>query len=82
MRAYNMQMVTVIAHFDGKVIVPDEPTGLTPGARLRVTLEAIDGRAAQTTDPAVRHFRPLNIRVAPELSNAIATDPSFDVQES
>ena len=35
-------MVTLNAHFDGKAIIPDEPTGLAAGSRLRVTVETIE----------------------------------------
>lgn len=33
---------TVIAHFDGKVIVPDEPLQLPVGQRLRVQVEVVE----------------------------------------
>ncbi|MDZ4817540.1 MAG: DUF2281 domain-containing protein [Planctomycetota bacterium] len=33
-------MSTIItAHFDGRVIVPDEPLSLQPGEKVRVTIE-------------------------------------------
>ena len=32
--------------------------------------------------PAPRHFQPLNIQIDPELSNAIALNPAFDIEES
>jgi hypothetical protein len=35
-------MVTLNAHFDGKVIVPDEPLALKPNQRLRISVEPID----------------------------------------
>lgn len=35
-------MVTISAHFDGRVIVPDEPVELPIGKSLRVKLEVID----------------------------------------
>lgn len=74
-------MVTLNAHFDGKAIIPDEPTGLAVGTRLRVTLEPIEPTAVEPTAEPQR-FRPLSIHIAPELSNAIAQDPEFDLQES
>lgn len=43
---YNEGMVTLYAHFDGKVIVPDERTSLTAGTRLRVMVEPVDAPAA------------------------------------
>jgi len=30
---------TILAHFDGHVIVPEEPLSLTPGEKVRVTIE-------------------------------------------
>jgi hypothetical protein len=35
-------MVSVNAHFDGKVIVPDEPLALKPNQRVRIQVEPID----------------------------------------
>ncbi|MCC6358873.1 MAG: hypothetical protein IT450_09025 [Phycisphaerales bacterium] len=35
-------MVRLNAHFDGKVIVPDEPLALKPNQRLRIQVELID----------------------------------------
>lgn len=35
-------MVKLNAHFDGKVIVPDEPLALKPNQRIRVSIEAIE----------------------------------------
>lgn len=36
------QIQTVTGHFDGKMIVPDEPLQLEPGRRLRVQIEVIE----------------------------------------
>ena len=36
---------TISAHFDGKVIVPDEPLQLPVGKPLRVQLEVVDAAA-------------------------------------
>jgi hypothetical protein len=33
---------TLIAHFDGKVIVPDEPVELPTGCRLEIRVETAD----------------------------------------
>lgn len=75
-------MVTLNAHYDGKVIIPDEPVSLPlpSGARLKVRIETID--EAPPATPTPRLFRPLNIKIDPELSNAIALDPEFNVEES
>jgi uncharacterized protein (DUF433 family) len=32
---------SVLAEFDGKVIIPNEPLGFSPGQRLRITIEAV-----------------------------------------
>lgn len=37
-------MVTVNAHFDGKVIVPDEPLDLPANQKLRVQVKAIESQ--------------------------------------
>jgi hypothetical protein len=75
-------MVTLNAHFDGKAIVLDEPLSppLQPGARLRVSVESL--HETHTVTPAPRIFLPLNIQVDPQLSNAIALDPQFNIEES
>jgi hypothetical protein len=38
--------MTVSAHFDGKVIVPDEPLDLPPNRALIVQIERVGGEAA------------------------------------
>ncbi len=35
-------MVALKAHYDGKVIVPDEPLSLAPNQPLRITIEQIE----------------------------------------
>lgn len=41
---------TILAKFDGDVIVPDEPLDLPRGQRLRVELEPIDGDQSRFAD--------------------------------
>jgi hypothetical protein len=41
---------TLTAHFDGKVIVPDEPVQLPIGQRLQVQVELADAPAARFAD--------------------------------
>ena len=72
--------LTFQAHSDGKVIVPDEPRDLPINVRLLVTVESIPDSAKVA--PAPRRFQPLNIKIDPELSHAIALDPEFDIAES
>jgi hypothetical protein len=33
---------TIAVHFDGRVLVPDEPISLPTGSRLRVRIESVD----------------------------------------
>ena len=40
--------MTVSAHFDGKVIVPDEPLDLPPNQALRVHIEPLEGEAEES----------------------------------
>jgi hypothetical protein len=80
---------TVLAHFDGKVFVPDEPVDVPVGTPLRVHVEAVETEPTATVAPATgkvtsapRKWQPLNIQIDPELSNAIALDPEFNIEES
>lgn len=73
---YNGDMVTLNAHFDGKVIVPDEPTGLPAGTRLRVTLEPLD--RAGSPGPGKLDL-PLLTGVDPQVVRSIIEDPAFDL---
>ena len=41
---------SILAKFDGAVIVPDEPLSLLPGQRLRVEIETIDGKVPRFAD--------------------------------
>ncbi len=41
-------MVTLNAHFDGKVIVPDEPLALKPNQKLRISIEPIESARNRT----------------------------------
>lgn len=40
-------MIAINAHFDGKVIIPDEPLDLPPGQPLIVRIEAKDADASR-----------------------------------
>lgn len=81
---------TTLAHFDGKnSLVLDEPVDLPVGIPLRVRVEALNDSAAQTNEQVVnkctqapRKWQPIDIQIDPELSNAIALDPEFNVEES
>jgi len=75
-------MVTLNAHFDGKTIVPDEPSVLPfrSGVRLRVQVEAVE--PLTTPNGRAYTFQPLDIHIDPELSRAIAEAPEFSIEES
>ena len=71
---YNVAMITLNAHFDGKTIVPDDtlPLPFRSGTRLKVQVQMIDEPVGGVVEAA--HFQPLDIRIAPELSSKIALD--------
>lgn len=46
-------MVTVSAHFDGKVIVPDEPLDLPPNQALIVQIERVGDQAVPSDESAL-----------------------------
>jgi hypothetical protein len=75
-------MVSLNAHFDGKTIVLDEPFSmpLATGTRLTIHIETLDAGTVDRT--AQNRFRPLNIQIAPELSNQIALEREFNIEES
>jgi hypothetical protein len=76
---YNGSMVILNAHFDGKVIVPDEPTGLAAGTRLRVTLEPMD----QPASPASGKLElPLLTGVDPQVVRTIMEGSEFDIENA
>jgi|GEM_PF-2546632 len=74
-------MMTLNAHFDGKTIVLDEPASLPfeSGTRLRVQIEPLDEKPV--LDCSTRRFQPLNIHISPKLSQSIALDPAFNIEE-
>ncbi len=44
-------MVTLNAHFDGKVLVPDEPLALAPNQQVRITVEPINSTETSQKKP-------------------------------
>ena len=46
-------MVTFGAHFDGKVIIPDEPLRLPPNQALIVRIEAVGGKGEAVEESAL-----------------------------
>ena len=45
--------MTVNAHFDGKVIVPDEPLDLPPNQALILQIQAVGGKDAPAEESAL-----------------------------
>jgi hypothetical protein len=82
-RAYNeAAMVILNGHFDGRRIVVDEPVNLPlpSGTRLKISVEAVDEASTGTQPP--RAFEPLKIRIDPDVSNAIALENEYNIEES
>ncbi len=72
-------MQTLTAHFDGKVLVPDEPLNLAVGETVEVSIRRREELSGAVLGLLAR--LPL-IRIPPEDAEAINRDPSFDVEES
>lgn len=89
---------TLFAHFDGKALVLDGPVDLPIGTPLRVQVAVLDDTTRSTSkgisptldvetilamasDPK-KPWQPLDIDIDPELANAIALDPEFNIEES
>lgn len=80
MLGYNLAMVTVNAHFDGRAIVLDEGLVLPPGTRLRVTVQAVT-EPSGSLSPASLDL-PVLTGASPELvQSAMAdTESAFDTE--
>lgn len=66
---------TILAHFDGKVFVPDEPVALEPGVAVVVT------RKDAARPPATDDFlRPLLFPPDPRASQAFLEDPETNLE--
>lgn len=78
-------MITYRGHFDGKhSLVFDEPVNLPVGMPLRVHIEPVpsDESNVGNNGSSRQKWRPLDIQIDAELSNSIALDPEFDIEES
>ena len=70
-------MVRLNAHFDGKVIVPDEPLALKPNQRVRIQVEPIEAEPAGTMDKPRREFgqqKGVVLHVAPDFDEHLGDD--------
>lgn len=65
-------MTTIKAHFDGRVVVPDEPLNIPSDRPLRVSIELVDADHDENL-----LLEPLIIGLDPATSRAIAEDPAF-----
>ena len=67
-------MIALNAHFDGKVLVPDEPLNLAPNVKVRITVEEV------TVDPPVTGKRLLGqqpdfvLKFAPDWNEPLPDD--------
>jgi hypothetical protein len=68
---------TILAHFDGKVFVPDEPVDVPVGTPLRVRVEAVQPGVGVTSGDLLA---PVIIGLDPTLAQAIAADPEFRLE--
>ena len=72
-------VVTLTAHFDGKVLIPDSPLNLAVGETVEVSIR----RRQEAVGEAMKILERLpSIHIPPEDAEAINRDPSFDVEES
>ncbi|MBL8877912.1 MAG: hypothetical protein JNG88_02235 [Phycisphaerales bacterium] len=70
-------MVRLNAHFDGKMIVPDEPLPLKPNQRVRIQVEPIEAEPAETMENARREFgqqKGVVLHVAPDFDEHLGDD--------
>jgi len=68
-------MISVTAHFDGSVFVPDAPVDLKPGATVIVTNS--DVRQRTTSDD---FLRPVLFPPDPEASQRFLDDPETNLE--
>lgn len=68
-------MVTLNAHFDGKVIVPDEPLALKPNQKVRISVEPIEPVQTATKPKRLLGKQPdLVIHMAPDWDAPLPDD--------
>ena len=69
-------MIALNAHFDGKVIVPDEPLDLPANQRVRIQVEPIEPTAAAGSKPrrVLGQQRDLVIHLAPDWEAPLPDD--------
>ena len=70
-------MVTLNAHFDGKVIVPDEPLALKPNQRVRIQVEPIEAEPTAAMNKPKRAFgqqKGVVLYVAPDFDEHLGDD--------
>ncbi|MEN6457664.1 MAG: hypothetical protein ABFC63_01930 [Thermoguttaceae bacterium] len=63
-------MMTIRAHFDGNVFVPDETVDVPVGKSLELRVECVPATAEELLSPVI-------VGLAPALSQAIALNPEL-----
>lgn len=68
---------TILAHFDGKVFVPDEPVDIPIGTPLRVRVETV---SPAPTSTAGSMLTPVIVGLDAADAQSIASEPTFDAE--
>lgn len=72
-------MMTIRAHYDGKVFVPDEPVILDAGLKVVIPVPSRDNHAESVESLLAK--LPL-VHLPPGVAREIAEDPDLDIEES
>ena len=74
-------MIALNAHFDGKVLVPDEPLDLPANQKVRLRIEPIEAPVTGSKPPRVLgQQRDLVVRLAPDWEAPLPDDIWNDSQ--
>ncbi len=74
---HDLSMLQLNAHFDGKVIVPDEPLALAPNQRVRIQIEPIEAEPTDGSDVPKRAFgqqKGAVLHVSPDFDEHLGDD--------
>ncbi len=66
-------MIVCKAHYDGKVIVPDEPLSLAPNQKLNITIEPTDANPPPA-DRVPGRLRDALIDISPDFNEPLPDD--------
>lgn len=70
-------MIALKAHFDGKVLVPDEPLSLAPNQKVLLQIQPVDPAPVQTSDKPKRVFgqqKGVVLYVAPDFNDYLGDE--------